>query len=206
MGALIGYFTDYQQNAWINQFFSTTLYLGLLTTRPSRLAVSEVVTTQTLTGFTDFVVDGGVNTRITSASHPFVAADQSVVITGGTGWAKATYTIGSLTGSAANLATSPAAVGTTGGTGNIVRSTGYVRTALAPGVFDAAVNGRTQNNVAITLPTPTGDWGEVKAFGLYDALTGGNLLAMITVNASRIVSAGDAARTIAAGALYYTRT
>lgn len=33
------------------------------------------------------------------------------------------------------------------------------------------------NNSIITFPTPTGSWGNVLAFGLYDASTSGNLLA-----------------------------
>jgi hypothetical protein len=213
MGALIGFFTDYQQSKWLDQLLSnvtyvppTTLYLGLLTSRPSRLNASEVVTTQTLTGFTDFIADATDNTRISSPSHPFTAADQKVVITGGTGWAKTTYTINSLIGTTASLATSPATAGTTGGKGNIIRSTGYARVALPSGLFDATVNGRTQNNAAITLPAPTGDWGEVKAFGIYDALTGGNMLAMIATANSTVISAGDASRTIAAGALIVSRT
>jgi hypothetical protein len=213
MGALIGFFTDYQQSKWLDQLLSnvtylppTTLYLGLHTSKPSRLAVNEVVSTQTLTGFTDFIADATDNTKISSSSHPFAAADQKVVITGGTGWAKATYAINSLIGTTASLATSPAGVGTTGGKGNIIRSTGYARVALPAGFFDAAVNGRTQNNAAITLPAPTGDWGEVKAFGLYDAPTGGNLLAMIATATSTVISAGDAARTLAAGALIVSRT
>jgi hypothetical protein len=213
MGALIGFFTDYQQNKWIDQLLSnvtyvppTTLYLGLLTTRPSRLRITEVAATQTLAGFTDFAVDGTVNTSITSPSHPFTDADQQVVVTGGAGWSTATYTIASRTGDIANLNASPAAIGATGGKGSIIRNTGYARVAIPTGTFDIAVNGRTQNKAAIVFPAPTGDWGEIKSIGIYDALTGGNLLAMIATAASTVISAGDAPRTLAAGAFIVSRT
>lgn len=35
---------------------------------------------------------------------------------------------------------------------------------------------RTSNAVALTFPTPTADWGVIDAWGLFDAVTGGNLL------------------------------
>lgn len=213
MAAVIGFFTDYQHNKWLDQLLSgvsytppATLYLGLLTTSASRLTSKEVVATETLTGFTDFSVDASVNTRITSSSHPFVSADQSVVITGGAGWTTGTYTIGSLTGPAANLAQSPAAVATAAGLGRIVRSTGYARVPLAPGVFNAAVGGQTKTNAAIMIPAPTGTWGTVKAIGIYDALTLGNLLAAISLTAPFTASAGDVAKQIVAGGLMVSRT
>jgi hypothetical protein len=180
--------------------------LGLLTTIASRTTFTEVAATQTLAGFTDLAVDGAVNTRITSASHSFGSADLSVVVTGGTGWTPGTYTIGSLSSNAANLSTSPAAVGSTGGKGSIVRSTGYSRVALPNGTFGAASAGRTQNNVPIALPAPTGDWGTILSICIFDALTAGNLLAAISTTASLTISAGDAAKTIAAGGLIISRS
>ncbi len=213
MGALVGFFSDYQHNKWLDQLLSnvaytppTTLYLGLATTFASRLASTEVVTTQTLKSFTDFTIDGTVNTRLSTSSHQFTSPDQSVVVTGGTGWTPGTYTINSLTSSAANLSSSPAATGVSGGTGNIVRSTGYARVALTSGIFDLATVGRTQTNRLITLPAPTGDWGTIKSIVIYDALTGGNLLAAIATTTPFAVSAGDSVRTIAAGGLLVSRT
>jgi hypothetical protein len=44
---IIGFFTDYQQNQWLDQFFAQTHYVGLLTSRPSRLPQTEVKTTGT---------------------------------------------------------------------------------------------------------------------------------------------------------------
>lgn len=213
MAALIGKFSDYQQSKWLDQLCTraaytppATLYLALLTSAPLHPSAVEVPTTQTLRGFTDFAVDAAVNTRITSASHPFAAADQSVVVSGGAGWTPGTYAIGSLTGSAANLNASPAAAGATGGTGNVVRSTGYARTALPSNFFAASVNGTTVNANPVTLPAPTGDWGTILCVALYDASTGGNLLLTASVSVARPVIAGDQALTIAAGALAISRT
>src|SRR5262245_28758828 len=68
--------------------------------------------------FTDLVVDGSVNTKVTSASHNFVAADVDNImhITAGTGWTVGFYRILSVASNAATLDRSPAAVSTTGGT------------------------------------------------------------------------------------------
>lgn len=53
--------------------------------------------------------------------------------------------------------------------------------------------GATSNNAAITFPAPSADWGTIVAFGLFDALTGGNLLIWDNMVASRQVLNGDPA-------------
>lgn len=214
MGALIGFFTDYQHNKWLNQLLSgtpytppTSLYVGLSKNIALKAnAFTEPPLTQTIIGFTDFAIDGSDNTKISSVSHPFVAADKSIVITGGNGWTSGTYTIGSISGSQAVLNSSPGAVGVTSGLGNIIRNTGYVRTLIPSGAFNLSVVGTTQNNVDIVLPAPTGDWGTLKAMGIFDSLTGGNLLAVIALTVPIIISAGDPARTIVAGALAVSKS
>lgn len=72
---------------------------------------------------TDFVVDGVDNTKITSASYTFVAADVGGIfrVTAGAGWTVGDYTIASVAAGAATLSSSPAGVGTAGGTGNYNR-------------------------------------------------------------------------------------
>lgn len=137
MGALVGFFSDYQHNKWLNQLLSgvsytppTTLYIGLHTTKASRLAQIEVKTT----------------------------------------------------------------------------GTGYSRTAIPTGAFDAAVRGITQNNVSITLPAPTGDWGTINSIGIYDAATAGNLLAVIATSVPKLISDGDDATVIPAGSLAILRS
>ncbi|MGH7111755.1 MAG: phage tail fiber protein [Stellaceae bacterium] len=65
---------------------------------------------------------------------------------------------------------------------------GYARVATtqgASGTWGAAststdpttISNSGTTNAAITFPTATGNWGTIVAFGLYDAATGGNLLA-----------------------------
>lgn len=61
----------------------------------------------------DLTIDATINTRVTSASHTFVAGDigKYVVVTAGTSWTPGQYLISSITGSAANLGSSPSAAG-----------------------------------------------------------------------------------------------
>jgi hypothetical protein len=67
--------------------------------------------------------------------------------------------------------------------------TGYARVAVArslnnfsgtqgPGTITVSTgtSGQTDNNVNVTFPTPTGSWGAVTHMGIYDAVSGGNLL------------------------------
>jgi hypothetical protein len=75
------------------------------------------------------------------------------------------------------------------GGGTEVTGGSYARASLASSTADwAATNaagstaspstgtsGATSNNVAISFPTPTGSWGTVTSWGLFDASTGGNL-------------------------------
>jgi hypothetical protein len=67
---------------------------------------------------TDLAVDATLNTKVTSASHNFVAADVGNVIqiTAGAGWTVGFYEIVSVAANAATLDRSPAATSTTGGT------------------------------------------------------------------------------------------
>jgi hypothetical protein len=67
---------------------------------------------------TDLVVDATTNTKVTSATHSFVAADVGNIIhiTAGTGWTVDFYQIMSVASGAATLDRSPAATSTTGGT------------------------------------------------------------------------------------------
>lgn len=62
---------------------------------------------------------------------------------------------------------------TDAGTGTEVTGNGYARKSVA---FSTATTGTTSNPADVLFATPTGAWGTVTHFGLYDALTGGNLL------------------------------
>lgn len=67
---------------------------------------------------TDLVVDATTNTKVTSASHNFVAADVGNIlqVSAGASWTTGFYQIVSVAANAATLDRSPAAVGVTGGT------------------------------------------------------------------------------------------
>lgn len=59
-------------------------------------------------------------------------------------------------------------------------ATGYTRVTTTSGSWNAASGSgpaSITNAVAINFPTASSSWGTVQAFGLYDAPTGGNLLA-----------------------------
>ncbi|MDP2808653.1 MAG: hypothetical protein Q8O34_00725 [Rhodocyclaceae bacterium] len=67
----------------------------------------------------------------------------------------------------------------------------------------SGTGGTTSNNVAITFPAPTAPWGNVVAFGLFDALTGGNPLVGSALTTPKTINNGDAAPSFAAGALTF---
>jgi hypothetical protein len=71
------------------------------------------------------------------------------------------------------------AVGTDAGTGFTEVSGGSYARVTTSGLWAAASGSAPstiQNNGSITFPAATGSWGTVIAWGLYDALTTGNLL------------------------------
>lgn len=58
--------------------------------------------------------------------------------------------------------------------------------------WDAPSDGVTQNTGAITFDTPSGNWGTVTHFGVWDGLTGGNFLLGNELDASVEVVSGTA--------------
>ncbi|MGE0289679.1 MAG: hypothetical protein AB7I42_25685 [Bradyrhizobium sp.] len=65
----------------------------------------------------------------------------------------------------------------------------------------SGTGGTTSNNNAITFPSPTGDWGTVVEFCVFDASTSGNLLWRAALTTNKTINNGDAAPSFAAGAL-----
>lgn len=51
--------------------------------------------------------------------------------------------------------------------------------------------GNTTNTNVITFPTPTATWGTVTSFGIFDALTGGNLLFWGPLTISKTINQSD---------------
>lgn len=61
--------------------------------------------------------------------------------------------------------------------------------------------GQTSNTNAITYGTPSASWGTVTHFGIYDAVSAGNLLYWGTLTANKTINNGDPAPSFPAGTL-----
>lgn len=83
--------------------------------------------------------------------------------------------------------------------GTEVTGGAYARVQMTGG-FDPAVSGATANTGVITFPTATAVWGLVNAVGIWDTLSGGNLLFWGEFASDLQVDTGDTL-SIAAGAL-----
>lgn len=59
------------------------------------------------------------------------------------------------------------------GGGTEVSGFNYGRTAIT---FGSAASGSSTNSADVVFPTPSGSWGAVTSFGVFDAATNGNLL------------------------------
>lgn len=83
-------------------------------------------------------------------------------------------------------------------------SGGYARVGVAANTSNWAAtngtNGTTSNVNVISFATPTAGWGTVAYFGLFDALSGGNMLICSPLTSSKAINSGDAV-SFAAGAL-----
>lgn len=80
-----------------------------------------------------------------------------------------------------------------GGGGTEVTGGSYARPAVTNNAtnFPSASGGTKSNGTAIVFPTATAGWGTVTHFGVFDAVTGGNLLFHGALTASKLVEAGD---------------
>lgn len=81
--------------------------------------------------------------------------------------------------------------------GTELSGSGYARQSVA---FDAASSGTADNSAVIEFPAATGSWGTITHFGVFDALTGGNLLVHGAFTTSKTIASGDIVR-ISAGDL-----
>ena len=57
--------------------------------------------------------------------------------------------------------------------------------------FGAASSGTASNDAAVEFNAATGSWGTVSHFGIFDALTSGNLLIHGALTASKVIETGD---------------
>lgn len=58
-------------------------------------------------------------------------------------------------------------------------------------VASSGTGGQTSNNAAITFATPSGTWGTVTHFGIYDAVSGGNLMFWGALTISKTINQSD---------------
>lgn len=63
--------------------------------------------------------------------------------------------------------------------------------AAASTTASSGTGGQTSNNGAITFATPSASWGTVTHFGIYDAVTTGNLLFWGALTTSKTINSGD---------------
>lgn len=73
--------------------------------------------------------------------------------------------------------------------------------AAASTVASSGTTGTTSNNGAITFATPGASWGVINGFGIFDAVSGGNLLIWGALTTPKTVNNGDAAPAFSAAAL-----
>lgn len=89
---------------------------------------------------------------------------------------------------------------TDAGSGTEVSGNGYARRSAT---FAAPSNGASSTNADIQFDQATGNWGTVGWFGIFDALTTGNLMYHGALTASKTIETGDVF-TIASGNLTVT--
>jgi hypothetical protein len=77
---------------------------------------------------------------------------------------------------------------------------GYARVQTQASDWNAASSGSLDNANDIMFPETTGNWGTISHFALFDAASGGNMLAHGALSESKSVGAGDTAK-FAAGDL-----
>jgi len=79
----------------------------------------------------------------------------------------------------------------------------YARVQTAGSDWNVASGGAIDNANDINFPEATGSWGTITHFALFDATSGGNMLAHGSLNTSKAIDSGDTAR-FAAGDLDVT--
>jgi len=89
---------------------------------------------------------------------------------------------------------------TDAGSGTEVSGGSYARQSAT---FAAPSNGASSTNADVQFPQATGNWGTITHFGIYDALTTGNLLYHGALTASKTIETGDVFK-IASGNLTVT--
>lgn len=79
------------------------------------------------------------------------------------------------------------------GASEVASSNNYSRASFTNNAtnWPAASGGAKANGVAVTMPTPSGSWGTVTHFGIWDAATTGNFLFGGALAVSKAINSGD---------------
>lgn len=85
--------------------------------------------------------------------------------------------------------------------GTEVSGGGYSRVPVNSSAWSAPSEGTIQNNVNLSFPTPTANWGNVVGCGLLDSQSNGNLLWWAPVASPKTIVNGGASPRFDAGAL-----
>lgn len=101
------------------------------------------------------------------------------------------------------------------GGGTEVSGNNYARATFTPGDTQwngtqgnttgnsSGTGGLSSNAVTLTFPTPSGTWGNVVAWGIYDAASAGNLLIHGSLTVAKTINSGDTVQ-FAAGQIQVT--
>jgi hypothetical protein len=84
---------------------------------------------------------------------------------------------------------------TDAGGGTEVTGNNYAREAVT---FATASSGATSNDAEVEFGTPSATWGEVVAFGVFDADTAGNLLYWGELTNAKTINSGDVVKMLVA--------
>lgn len=71
-------------------------------------------------------------------------------------------------------------------------------------IASSGTAGLSSNNTILSFPAPSGAWGVVTHFGIFDAASSGNLLLWGALGAAKTVNASDPGPAFTAGALQIT--
>lgn len=74
---------------------------------------------------------------------------------------------------------------------------GYQRVQTSASHWNVSTGGSLDNTGDIFFPMATGNWGTVSHFALFDASTGGNMLAYGTLSPAKIIGSGAIAKFVA---------
>ena len=73
----------------------------------------------------------------------------------------------------------------------------YARVQTSASDWNAASGGSLDNANHVVFPQATGSWGAITHFALFDAATGGNMLAHGALSQSKAIDSGDTAKFVA---------